>query len=110
MTFSPKKKKAIKTGADEVKEPNSGRIHANAVGGENNFQEIHMREPGDKERRRHQRLRRVEPLNIYFIYLHTVQEGDSTVMDGNLQHKSTIYIYINTFDRLMQRRGKKAAA
>lgn len=53
-----------------------------------------MRKPGDKERRRHQRLRRVESLNIYFIYLHTVQEGESTVMDGNLQHKSTIYIYI----------------
>lgn len=88
------KKKAIKTRAEEVKEPNSGRIHVNAVGGENNFQEIHMRKAGVKERRRHQRLRRAEPLNIYFIYLHTVQEGDSTVIDGNLQHKvDYIYIY-----------------
>lgn len=64
---------------DGVKEHNSGRIHVNAVGGGNNFQELHMRKAGVDER--------VEPLNIYFIYLHTAQEGDSTARDGHLQHK-----------------------
>lgn len=54
-----------------------------------------MRKPGVKERRRHQRLRGVEPLNIYFIYLHTVQESDSTAIYGNVQRGCVATDYSN---------------
>lgn len=42
---------------------------------------------GSEERKQHTRLSRVFSLsNIYFVYLHTVQESDSTVREVNKQH------------------------
>lgn len=99
-------------GNGAVKEPDSGRIHGSthvhAV-----FREIHRRKAGVKERRRQQRLRRVEPLkHLFHLFTHgTGERFYCDIRDGDHSYKSFhkvhhIYIYLYTFNRLMQRREK----